>query len=277
MRQDWLVDRLVEILQADQRIQAAWLSGSLARGEGDEFSDVDLVVAIDDAERDALLADWDDLAASVAPIVFSNRLDAGPTTVLNHITEEWLRFDVAVLSPEGVVGTRTASTLRVLFDRLGLHERLRPAGDRLQPSGPRVESLVREFLRVLGLLPVVLGREEQVVGASGAGLVRTLVVQLMLEDTAVEDRGGALRLRGLLPEDRLSALAALPPIEATRESVIAVHLACAQLFLPLARELAARTGVAWPYEMEQALRAHLKRQLGLELPPAVPCSGATTG
>lgn len=268
MRQDWLLNRLVEVFRADQRIQAAWLSGSLARDEGDEFSDVDLVVAADDAERDALLADWDDLAALIAPIVFSNRLDAGPTTVLNHVTDEWLRFDVAVLSPEGVVRVRTASTLGVLFDRLGLHERLRPAGETLQPSGPRVEGLVREFLRVLGLLPVVLGRKEHVVGASGAGLVRTMVVQLMVEDAAVEDRGGALRLRGLLPEDRLTALAALPPIEATRESVIAVHLACAQLFLPLARDLAARTGVAWPDEMEQALRAHLKRQLGLDLGPA---------
>lgn len=265
MQQDWLVDRLVEVLQADRRFQAAWLSGSLARDEGDQFSDVDLVVAVDDAERDALLVDWDDLAASVAPIVFSNRLDAGPATVLNHVTDDWLRFDVTVLSPEAVVRTRTASTLCVLFDRLGLHERLRPAGATLQPSGPSVEGLVREFLRVLGLLPVVLGREEQVVGASGAALARTMVVQLMLEDTAVEDRGGALRLQGLLPEDRLTALAALPPIEATRESVIAVHLACAQLFLPLARELAARTGVAWPDEMEQALRAHLKRQLGLDL------------
>ncbi|CAN5445474.1 hypothetical protein BH10ACT10_BH10ACT10_02160 [soil metagenome] len=268
MRQDQLLDRLVEVLRADRRVQAAWLSGSLARDEGDQFSDVDLVVAVDDAERDALLADWDDLAASVAPIVFSNRLDAGPTTVLNHVTDEWLRFDVAVLSPEGVVRTRTASSLRTLFDPTGLHERLRPAGETLQPSGPRIEGLVREFLRVLGLLPVVLGRDELVVGASGSGLLRTMVVQLMLEDTAVEDRGGALRLRGLLPDDRMAAVAALPPIEATRESVIAVHLACAELFLPLARQLAARTGVAWPDDMERALRAHLERQLGLDLAPS---------
>jgi hypothetical protein len=86
----------------------------------------------------------------------------------------------------------------------------------------------------------------------------------MLQDVAVEDRGGALHLRGLLPEARLQALRALPPIAATREAVLAGHPACTQLFLPLAQGLCDRTGVQWPAELERAVREHLHRSLSLE-------------
>jgi hypothetical protein len=118
---------------------------------------------------------------------------------------------------------------------------------------------------VLGLLPVVVGRQEYVVAASGVGLLRGLLIQLMLQDVAIEDRGGALKLAGVLPADRLQALADLPAVEATRESVIAGHLACAQLFLPLARQIAKACDADWPTELEQALRDHLRRTLALEL------------
>jgi hypothetical protein len=92
-----------------------------------------------------------------------------------------------------------------------------------------------------------------------------LLIQLMTEDVAVEDRGGALHLRGLLPDAQLAAIDELPPISATRESAIAVHMAVARLFLPLARDLSKRTGTPWPDALESALRAHLDSQLGLKL------------
>lgn len=259
-----LIERIAEVLRGDGRVRAAWLSGSLGRGAGDEFSDVDIVIAVDEGDRQSLVAGWDEIAASIAPIVLTQRFDGGSITVFNHVTAGWLRFDVSVATPADM-SRRTATTLRVLFDDADLTARLRPAGDPLLPSGPRVAALTNEFMRVLGLLPVVIGRGEHVVGASGAGLLRTLVIQLMVEDVAVEDRGGALRLRGLLPDDRLAAIEALPAIEATRESVIAVHLACAQLFLPLARDLATRTGVSWPDALDTAMREHIYRELGIEV------------
>ena len=117
-------------------------------------------------------------------------------------------------------------------------------------------------MRVLGLLPVVVGREEYVVAEMGAGLALNLLVDLMLEDVAVEDRGGAMYLNRLLPFRRQQSLMALPPIAANRESVINAHLACAELFLPLARDLHARCGLQWPQALEAALRRHLDKTLG---------------
>lgn len=51
-----------------------------------------------------------------------------------------------------------------------------------------------------------------------------------------------------------------------RESVISAHLACAELFLPLARRLHARCEIAWPQALEDALRRHLDKTLTVPLP-----------
>jgi len=119
---------------------------------------------------------------------------------------------------------------------------------------------------VLGLLPVVVGREEFVVAVSGAGLLRDMLIDVMLEDVAVEDRGGALHLNRLLPADRQQLLTNLPALRATRESVINAHLACASVFLPLARDLHRRCGLVCPQDFEDTTRRHLTKALSIELP-----------
>jgi predicted nucleotidyltransferase len=265
MSRDELIQRSIHVLQADERVRATWLSGSLGRGAGDRYSDVDLVAIVAEEDRAAFVAEWDGIVATIAPVVLTNRLNAASVTVFNQITPDWLRFDVSIIAPAGV-DRYTASTVRPLFDKDDLYSGLRSKGEPLAPSGPRVEGLTKEFMRVLGLLPVVLGREEYAVGASGSGLIRMLLIQLMTEDVAVEDRGGALHLRGLLPDARLTAIDELPPIVATRESAVAVHMAVARLFLPLARDLFKRTGTQWPDVLESALRVHLDSELGLKLP-----------
>jgi predicted nucleotidyltransferase len=258
---DIMVKRIAGILQEDERVRAAWLCGSRARGTNDEYSDIDIWLVVRPADVTQFIDDWPNLSDKISPTVL--RQQVGKLPVFNHITPEWLRFDVSIGTPEDVP-KRSRNTVRLLFDLDGLEAKLAPAHGPLQPDATKVRTLTTEFLRVLGLLPVVAGRCEYVVGASGVGLLRELLIQLMLQDVAVEDRGGALHLRGLLPEARLQALRDLPPIAATREAVIAGHLACAQLFLPIARDLSDRTGVQWPAELERAVREHLHRSLSIE-------------
>jgi predicted nucleotidyltransferase len=269
MSREELIQRIIDVLQADDRVRATWLSGSLGRGAGDRYSDVDLVAIVAEENRAGFVAEWDGIVATIASVVLTNRLSFRSST-------DWLRFDVSVITPASL-DRYTASTVRPLFDKDDLYSRLRQKGEPLAPSGPRIQGLTKEFMRILGLLPVVLGREEYAVSASGSGLIRMLLIQLMTEDVAVEDRGGALHLRGLLPDAQLAAIDELPPISATRESAIAVHMAVARLFLPLARDLSKRTGTPWPDALESALRAHLDSQLGLKLPdlsPWRPTAGA---
>lgn len=58
---DRLRDELVSAAQADARISAAALVGSLALGRGDRWSDIDLALCVDDnAERPAVIGEWTD-------------------------------------------------------------------------------------------------------------------------------------------------------------------------------------------------------------------------
>jgi predicted nucleotidyltransferase len=257
-----LISSISQVLQDDSRVLAAWLSGSRGRGSADRYSDVDVWLVVLPENLTGLIEDWPALSDQITPTVLRQQVRGGP--VFNAVTPEWLRFDVSFGTPEDVP-RRSRSTLKPLFDRAGLTERLKAVGEPQQPDPGRVAGLTTEFLRVLGLLPVVLGREEYVVAASGTGLLRQTLIQLMLEDVAVEDRGGVLHLRGLLPPERLRQLTDLPPIEATRVAALAGHLACARAFLPLARDLHDRCGVRWPVELEEALRRHLRTELDVEL------------
>jgi len=255
-----LIQRVTDRLAADDRVRGAWLSGSLARGTADEFSDVDVWLVAAESDRESLIDDWPAICDAITPTVLNQQV--GNLAIFNAITPTWQRFDVVFGAPEEIP-YRTRTTLKVLFDKDGLDTRLQDGGQPLAPDPGRIRGLVTEFFRVLGLLPVIVGREEYVLGVSGAGLLRTMLIQLMLEDVAVEDRGGALHLSPLLPPERMGALTGLPPLSANRDSVIAVHLACAEAFLPLARRLAERTGMAWPTTLEEACRARLNRDLGV--------------
>lgn len=257
-----LIENIVTVLKGDTRIRAAWLAGSRARGTDDRYSDLDVWVVTASEDRRSLLADWPLLAEQIGPTVLCQRVGLLP--LFSHVTPEWQRYDM-IFGTTDDVPRRSRTSVRLLFDRDGLDALLAEPGGAQRPDPAKVHTTTTEFLRVLGLLPVVIGREEYVVAASGAGLLRTLLIQLMVEDTEVEDRGGALKLRGLLPPERLEALTGLPPIAATRESAIEAHLACARLFLPYARELSERTGVAWPADLEAAARSHLQATLSVTL------------
>ncbi|TQL75426.1 streptomycin adenylyltransferase [Stackebrandtia endophytica] len=262
MDREVLIQRVSDQLQADDRIRGAWLSGSLARGTADEFSDVDVWLVVAESEREALIKDWPTICDAITPTVLNQRVGSLP--IFNAITPQWHRFDVVFGTPEEIP-YRTRTTLKVLFDKDGLDDRLQDSGQPLAPDPARIRALVTEFFRVLGLLPVAIGRGEYVLGVSGAGLLRTMLIQLMLEDVAVEDRGGALHLSPLLPPERMRLLTELPAMSADRDSVVAVHVACAEAFLPLGRELAERTGVEWPTALDEACRARLNRDLGISL------------
>jgi len=263
VRQQALLDAIVRVLSADPAIEAAWLGGSLGRGAGDAYSDVDVVALVGDGPaaeaglRHASAADRIVRPVLVTP-PFGGR-------ILNVVTEDWDRFDISFVEPPELARYR-AGRLVELFNR---GERGPPEG--LPPpyaaSPETVLPLVNEFLRVIGLLPLGVGREEWLVAVAGIGILRQLALDLMLEENGVGpgERGGALRRNPLLTLEQRQTLEGLSPVAANRASVIEASLQLAALFLPRARNLAGRVGAAWPEAFEAATRRHLKAQLGLEL------------
>lgn len=257
--QQGLVDAISHALQRDDRIEAAWLAGSLGRGEGDAFSDVDVVVLCADGTA-SQVASGSGLTDFAQPVLV-NRLYGG--RIMNVITPEWLRFDFVFI--EGQDLTRyNANDLKPLFNRTGREPpRTEPAAHKTTPE--ELSKLVNEFFRVLALAPVGLGRQEYFVALTGIELLRKMTVDLMLAENGIGQRGGALRLNSFLTSEQIQLLQSLPPVAAERDSLIRCQKAIADIFLPRARALAAKIGMAWPVALEDASRKHLKTQLDFEI------------
>jgi hypothetical protein len=243
-----LAERARAVLEADDRVRAAWLTGSIAEGRGDAHSDLDLRLAVSGE------VDWRELVDRMSPTVLARKLPRpGPDVFVTCVTPEWVRFDLAIVSTDRPAA---AGAMKTLLDKDGLTEKLPPSPP---PRAADPAFLAEEFLRVLGLLEVVAGREEWLVGTDGVWLLRGMLIDLMLID---RERGGVKRLNPFLTAEQRATLEALPAIEPTRAAVIDGSGAIARLFLPLARE---RLGEKYPSALEQATLAHLERALGIRL------------
>src|SRR5258708_29465582 len=109
-----LIEKIERFLRAQPRIVAAWLSGSLGKGEGDAFSDVDiLALAAEGAAADASI-DLGNNLSDIAKPVLVNRLFGG--RVLNVVTEDWHRFDIAIVQGDEL-NLYDARNLIALFNR----------------------------------------------------------------------------------------------------------------------------------------------------------------
>lgn len=253
-----LTDDLTSALSAHPGARGLWLAGSRGRGDADRYSDVDLWLVVDDVA--GFLADWPAVCDAVTPTVLRSQVGSAP--VFTQVTPDWQRFDLSVGTVADVPG-RSRAGLVALWDPSGLHALLADG-----PPVPAVDrdlavAVTTEFLRVMGLLPMVAFRGDGVLGASGATLVRRLLLDLAHLAVPVADPGGASRRYALLAPGHRAVLEGLPAIAADRGSVLAVHRACLEAFVPLARELC---GDRYPAELSEALGAHLERELGWTAP-----------
>lgn len=259
--QSALLDRLTKALGQDPRVQALWLHGSFAHGGGDAWSDIDLVAQVDAADQAACMRDYRGSRSGLPDRVHTFEVYG---CIVSSVTATWERFDIVFL-PEALIHKTYGPDLKPL---LGTARRLdgKPDAD-VDPTAPaRVEALILEFLRVLGLGPVAIGREEWIVCQQGLALLRSMVVDLMLDANGVSraDRG-AKRLNAFLTQEQRAAMESLAPAPAQRDDLIREQGTLGRLFLQEARPLAARLGIAWPAAFETATREHLRAQLGLEI------------
>ncbi len=183
--------------------------------------------------------------------------------VLNVVTADWARFDISIVE-RGELAGYNARDLTSLFNKVGV-EPPAPPDLPYRTTPAQLSKLVNEFLRVLGLAPVAIGREEFIVALSGMELLRGMTLDLMLEenDLAPWRRGGVLAHNHQLTTDQREELRALPPLAGERQSLIESQAAIVRIFLPRARRLAEAIGMAWPEAFEAATRRRLKSALGL--------------
>lgn len=247
--------RLAELLEADERVRGVWLTGSLGRGTADRFSDIDMLLVVEADSRLPFAEQWPRLVARLAAPLLTKKVV--PPFVFAHVLPGWLRWDVVIGTPENLAGL-PASAVRALVNKDG--HAAGPEIEALSPDPAAVLALTEEFIRVLGLLPVVIGRGELVTAVSGGGLLRAMTTSLLRMRVKGRVPSGALHLSRVLPIELMEQLRSLPPLSAERGSAIALHLACARLFLPEAR---AMLGADHPDRLERACWEHLASELDL--------------
>lgn len=258
MDQHALIARVAAALEPDQRIRGLFLSGSYGRGTADVFSDVDFWAVIRKEDQEAVAADWRAVLETIVPIVYFNRLPWA--LVLNAITDEWLRVDLDVSGPDQL-GGRTQDRLKPLIDRDGILASLPTALPVRDIDPRRIIGITNEFIRVLGLLPVALGRGEVELMATGTGLLRRGLTDLLIAEVNLPDPGGALHLSRVLDADRMAILAAVPLASLSVASAIDTNLALARSFMPRAKALYAKLGIEWPAAFEAATLRTLRNAL----------------
>ena len=115
---DQVRDRVLEIARGDDRVVAAALVGSLAQGEGDRWSDIDLSFAVrDDVSVSDVVEDWTTTLTGNLGAVELLDLVVGPILYRVFLLRECLQLDLS-FSPASVFRP-TSSRFRLLYGQAG--------------------------------------------------------------------------------------------------------------------------------------------------------------
>ena len=245
-------ERVCEVLGADPRIRSVGLSGSVAEGTADRWSDLDIQVVADPEHHDAVVAEWPTWLARITPTVFA-RTPIAPF-VINTVTADGLTLDIAVWAGEAPAGPFTVHDYTV-----GMM-----SSQRFAEIGPALEYAVAEQLRGLaGPFVSLVERDEHVKHLTGVPHILGLLTTVFLAETGAPPPGK--HWNRTFTEEQRAAVAALPPVSATREGIVAFGLGVAELVLTRARPLYPRYGLTWPSELAAVVADRLRSELGLDV------------
>jgi hypothetical protein len=259
-------ERAVGRLGSDERVRVVWLTGSLAAGGADAQSDVDLRLAVRLPDFGSLRGWWPELVETVAPTVWRRLWAATPAqAIVGAISTAYVRFDLVVQPTDAPLAA--PGRARVLLDKDGVADRLLSAAAPPRPDlAERTTWVVEEFIRLVGMLPIVVGRDDLPIGLEGHMACHGLLLSLLLLENGIDRAtSGKRHVAPLLTDEQRRVVAGAPPLEPTMASVVAGRAAYARLFLPRARRLMAARGLSYPDAFEQATRRHLKHTLDLDI------------
>jgi predicted nucleotidyltransferase len=245
-----LYRRARQVLGVDPRVKAVELSGSVARGTADQWSDLDLKIITTPEGFDAFLADWKVWVAAITPTVLARRPIA--PFIINTLTAEGLTLDIAVFS--GEAPPEYTGPARFAVGMLSS----RPFDD----LGDALEYAVEEQLRGLaGPFISLIQRDEHMCHLAGVPHILGLLTTVFLAETGSPAPGK--KWNPSFSAEQRATVAALPPVSATREGIISFGLAVAELVVTRSRPLYPHYGRRWPQELAQVAADRLEGQLGL--------------
>src|SRR4051812_12584800 len=246
-----LYDRAIDVLGSDPRVISVEPSGSIAAGAADQWSDLDLQIIARPDTFGEFLDDWPAWLAAITPTVFA-RTPIAPF-IINTVTADGLTLDLAVYSgaaPE-FPWPPTEYVVGMLANR------------RFADLGEALEYAVAEQLRgMAGPFISLVQREEHLRHLLGLPHIMGLLTTVFLAETGSPPP--AKRWNDTFTEEQLGAVAALPPVGASRDAIIAFGMGVAEMVIRRARPLYPRYGLSWPGDLAAVVADRVHEQLGLD-------------
>lgn len=251
---DALFARLMVELEGDERVAAAWLSGSFGRGEEDVWSDFDLHIAVHDASYQNYLDERPALHARVGrpilvqPEMPSNAVNGGRFQLVVYAGCYEIDWNIGPLS----LAVRHVAS-RVLFERVAIPVLSPPALTQEQRTA-RAEHWLAFFWALAPIAVKFAARGETRRAASQNDLLTTAYIALWRLVTYPDAPDPWQPSTNAMLEDELDAL--IPRASARIDPLAALEITRALCLLveQLHSELAA-LGVTIPHEITEEVAA----------------------
>jgi predicted nucleotidyltransferase len=253
-----LIDRFVAACRDDDRVVAALLYGSQARGTADASSDLDLGLVTTDASHDDFVASREAFVRSLGEALFVEDFD-DPGEVY-AIYSDGAEAEI-ILSRESQLD-RHGGVSKVLLDKRGLF-----AGRTDVATAPRAEPRVEEIRRQIhwfwhdvSHFIVAMGRGHLWWAYGQLDNLRLYCLNLarLLQDPAAEAEGYWKVDGGAVAAEHLAVLeATVSPRE--RQAMLRAAQVIVSLYRELAHSLAEVRGIPYPTELDRIMSERLAK------------------
>lgn len=277
--QEALIREAQATFEADARILACWLEGSFAGGAGDAWSDVDLHIAVDDADWDATLSERLALIRRIRPLLgfVEATLPWGTRLVAANLSGP-VRLDLFFEKRSALASAARREQPVVLFDRAGVTDSLRVSWDPHALIRLQLTRLVHVFFFGSAWPVRLSGREEWGTLLMNAVdiIYQFLVPAILIQDGSADFvRPQYHNERQLSPERLHQVDLLVDEIRVSFDGIAGgtldparmrkVHKKLAGTIWRELRLACEMHGVAYPEESEREMREYYRREMGWEI------------
>jgi predicted nucleotidyltransferase len=247
-----VVSRFVEACSADDRIVAAFLRGSRARGEADEYSDLDLCVITKDEAIENVMAERAAFVRQLGEPVFME--DFGLDRIAFFILADGTECEL-VFGREGALEELHVGTFVTLVDKRGILDGAEfplPQPD-TDERREQLRQVLNWFWHDLSHFMAALGRGELWWASGQLKALRRYCVNLIRIEHGVEAQEEAYeKLEKAVPGSELAALQpTFCPME--RGAMLKATLDIVSFFREHAPRAAGANGSEYPAELERLM------------------------
>jgi len=137
------IEAVSETILRDSLVEALIIKGSIARGDDDDYSDVDMYAVVSPENREEFLSKRIQHLEAYMPLVYWSESDfVGPQIV--GVFEDALHFDLYTVTPDDIPKT---DDIKVLYDKRGLFKSYEKAALSISPLDVVIN--IHEFTFVL--------------------------------------------------------------------------------------------------------------------------------